>query len=380
MSNPLVELQRCGQSVWFDTISRRLITSGGLQRLIEEDGLRGMTSNPAIFEKAISGSSDYAGALRAHSAAGRSAQEIYEAIAIEDIQWAADLLWPVYRETAGRDGFISLEVSPHLAGDTEGTIAEALRLAAAVGRRNLMIKVPGTEAGIPAVEHLIGEGLNINITLLFARENYLQVAEAYLNGLEKLAAKGGRVSEAASVASFFVSRIDTMVDELIDSRLRETEKASERLALEALRGRVAVSNAKLTYASYKEICAGERWQRLAQQGARTQRLLWASTSVKNPSYRDVLYVEELIGADTVNTMPEVTLDAFRDHGEVRPTLEEDLDNARDAMAGLEELGISMRQVTDQLQVDAVDLFVKPFDQLLGAIEAQCEASPRRAYA
>ncbi len=380
MSNPLVELQRCGQSVWFDTISRRLITSGGLQRLIEEDGLRGMTSNPAIFEKAISGSSDYAGALRAHSAAGRSAQEIYEAIAIEDIQWAADLLWPVYRETAGRDGFISLEVSPHLAGDTEGTIAEALRLAAAVGRRNLMIKVPGTEAGIPAVEHLIGEGLNINITLLFARENYLQVAEAYLNGLEKLAAKGGRVSDAASVASFFVSRIDTMVDELIDSRLRETEKASERLALEALRGRVAVSNAKLTYASYKEICAGERWQRLAQQGARTQRLLWASTSVKNPSYRDVLYVEELIGADTVNTMPEVTLDAFRDHGEVRPTLEEDLDNARDAMAGLEELGISMRQVTDQLQVDAVDLFVKPFDQLLGAIEAQCEATPRRAYA
>ena len=380
MSNPLVELQQCGQSVWFDTISRRLITSGGLQRLIEEDGLRGMTSNPAIFEKAISGSSDYAGALRAHSAAGRSAQEIYEAIAIEDIQWAADLLWPVYQETAGRDGFISLEVSPHLAGDTEGTIAEALRLAADVGRRNLMVKVPGTEAGIPAVEHLIGEGLNINITLLFARENYLQVAEAYLNGLEKLAAKGGRVSEVASVASFFVSRIDTMVDELIDSRLRETEKASERLALESLRGRVAVSNARLTYASYKEICAGERWQRLAQQGARTQRLLWASTSVKNPSYRDVLYVEELIGADTVNTMPEVTLDAFRDHGEVRPTLEEDLDNARDAMEGLEELGISMRQVTDQLQVDAVDLFVKPFDQLLGAIEAQCEVSPRRAYA
>ena len=380
MSNTLIELQQCGQSVWFDTISRRLITSGGLQRLIEEDGLRGMTSNPAIFEKAISGSADYAGALRALSAAGRNAREIYEAIAIEDIQWGADLLWPVYRESAGRDGFISLEVSPHLAHDTRGTIDEALRLAADVGRKNLMVKVPGTAAGIPAVEHLIGEGLNINITLLFARENYLQVADAYMTGLEKLAAKGGRVSEVASVASFFVSRIDTMVDALIDVRLRDVERASERLALRALTGRVAVANAKLTYASYKEICAGDRWQRLAQQGARTQRLLWASTSVKNPAYRDVLYVEELIGADTVNTMPEVTLNAFRDHGAARPTLEEDLDNARDVMEGLEELGISMKRVTDQLQVDAVDLFVKPFDQLLGAIEAQCEAAPRRAYA
>ncbi len=379
MSNALTELRQCGQSVWFDSISRLLITSGALQRLIEEDGLRGMTSNPAIFEKAISGSAKYAGALRALSAAGRNAQEIYEAIAIEDIQWAADLLWPVYQESAGRDGFISLEVSPHLANDTQDTIDEALRLAADVGRKNLMIKVPGTAAGVPAVEHLIAEGLNINITLLFARENYLQVADAYLNGLEKLAANGGRVSEVASVASFFVSRIDAMVDALIEDRLRQVGRASARLALRALTGQVAVANAKLAYASYREICAGERWQKLAARGARTQRLLWASTSVKNPTYRDVLYVEELIGADTVNTMPEVTLNAFRDHGVVRPTLEEGLEQARDVLEGLEELGISMRQVTDQLQVDAVDLFVKPFDQLLGAIEAQREAGPRRAY-
>ena len=379
MSNALAELRQCGQSVWFDTISRRLITSGALQRLIEEDGLRGMTSNPAIFEKAISGSADYSGPLRALSAAGRSAQEIYEAIAVEDIQWAADLLWPVYQESAGRDGFISLEVSPHLANDTQGTIDEALRLAADVNRENLMIKVPGTAAGVPAVEHLIGEGLNINITLLFARENYLQVADAYLNGLEKLDAGGGSLSEVASVASFFVSRIDTMVDALIEDRLRQVGRASERLALRALTGQAAVANAKLAYASYGEICASERWQKLAARGARTQRLLWASTSVKNPTYRDVLYVEELIGADTVNTMPEVTLDAFRDHGVVRPTLEEGLERARDVLEGLEELGISMRQVTDQLQVDAVDLFVKPFDQLLGAIEAQREAGPRRAY-
>ena len=370
MSNSLVDLRQYGQSVWYDNMRRGLIMSGELQTMIDNDGLCGMTSNPAIFEKAISGSADYTGALRALAHSGKTASEIYEVIAVEDIQWAADLLLPVYEQTKGRDGFISLEVSPHLAHDTAGTIEEALRLAGKVGRKNLMIKVPGTAAGIPAVEHLIGEGLNINITLLFAQKNYEQVAEAYMAGLEKLAAKNGHVAEVASVASFFVSRIDTLADELIQERLQDAERASERLALRGLMGKIAIANAKLTYARYREICAGERWQQLAAQGARSQRLLWASTSTKNPEYRDVIYVEELIGADTVNTMPEVTVNAFRDHGVAQSTLEAGLEEARDIMAALEELGISMEEMTSKLQEDAVRLFVEPFDKLLGAIESQ----------
>jgi len=378
MANPLLELQEHGQSVWYDNIQRGLIMSGALQRMIAEDGVSGMTSNPAIFEKAISGSEDYAGALLALARAGRSAQEIYEAIAVEDIQWAADLLLPVHERTKGRDGFISLEVSPHLAHDTQGTIEEALRLAGEVGRPNLMIKVPGTAAGIPAIEHLIGEGLNINVTLLFARENYLQAAQAYMAGLEQLAASGGDVTRVASVASFFVSRIDALVDALIDARLQEVERASEGLALRGLKGRIAVANAKLAYARYQDLCAGERWQQLVARGARPQRLLWASTSTKNPEYRDVLYVEELIGTDTVNTMPAATLDAFRDHGVVRPTLAADLDAARQSIEALEELGISMQEATDKLQEDGVRLFVEPFDKLLDAIEGQREAAPKCA--
>lgn len=378
MSNPLVELQREGQSVWYDNIQRGLLISGELQDMIAADGVRGLTSNPAIFEKAISGSDEYAGALEGLAGSGKSAQEIYEAIAIEDIQWAADLLRPVYEESEGRDGFVSFEVSPHLAHDTQATIDEALRLAGEVGRKNLMIKVPGTPEGIPAVEHLIGEGLNINITLLFARDNYKEVAQAYVAGLEKLAARGGEVGQVASVASFFISRIDALVDKKIEACLGEVETASERLALRSLQGKVAVANAKLAYASYSELCASERWRALAAKGARTQRLLWASTSTKNPAYRDVLYVEDLIGTDTVNTMPQATLEAFRDHGVVAPTLEAGLEEARDVMAGLEELGLSMKEITDQLQDDAVRLFVEPFDQLLGAIEAQREAVPKRA--
>ncbi len=378
MANPLINLQQHGQSVWYDNMRRGLIMSGELQALIENDGLRGMTSNPAIFEKAISGSADYTGALRALAHSGKTALEIYEVIAVEDIQWAADLLLPVYEETGGRDGFISLEVSPHLAHDTEGTVKEALHLAGQVGRKNLMIKVPGTPAGVPAVERLSGEGLNINITLLFAQKNYEQVAEAYIAGLEMLAGRGGNVAEVASVASFFISRIDTLADERIQARLQEVERPSERLALRQLLGQIAIANARLTYARYKEICKSERWQKLAAQGARTQRLLWASTSTKNPVYRDVIYVEELIGPDTVNTMPEATLNAFRDHGVVKPTLEEGLKEARDTMAGLEELGISMDALTAKLQEDAVRLFVEPFDKLLGAIEAQRQVVPKRA--
>ncbi|HIM55870.1 MAG TPA: transaldolase [Candidatus Latescibacteria bacterium] len=375
MSNPLLELRQQGQSVWYDNIGRGMIMSGEMQRLISEDGVRGMTSNPAIFEKAISGSSEYTGTLRQLVASGRTSLQIYEAIAIQDIQWAADVLLPVYEESEGRDGFISLEVSPRLADDTAATVEEALRLAGEVGRRNLMIKVPGTTAGVPAVEQLIAEGLNINITLLFSRKNYVEVAAAYVAGLETLAARGGQLSSVASVASFFVSRIDAMVEDRIQTRLAEGGTARDRVALRSLLGKVAIANAKLAYAHYREFTSEDRWQRLAARGARPQRLLWASTSTKNPAYRDVLYVEELIGPDTVNTLPQATLESFRDHGLVRPSLLEGVDECRDVMDGLEELGISMEEVTDQLQKDAVRLFVEPFDSLLQAIEDQCEARP-----
>lgn len=374
MSNPLVEIQQHGQSIWYDNISRGLLTSGALTRLIDADGVCGMTSNPAIFEKAITGSQDYAGALHALARSGRTAQEIYEAIAIEDIQWVADLLLPIYDRSAGGDGYISLEVSPHLAHDTVGTVAEAQRLAATVGRPNLMIKVPGTPAGIPAVEQLIGEGINVNVTLLFAQDNYVQVADAYVAGLEKRAAAGGDISRVASVASFFISRIDALVDNLIDARLQEETGAIRRLALRNLKGKAAVANARQAYARYRELIAGDSWRQLAARGAMPQRLLWASTSTKNPAYRDVLYIEELIGPDTVNTVPQATLDAFRDHGQVRSALGENLDQAGEIMAGLEELGISMDEVTDRLQEEAVRLFVEPFDKLLALIEQQVAAA------
>ena len=377
MGNPLVELHQYGQSVWYDNMSRGLIMSGRLQQMINSDGLRGMTSNPAIFEKAISGSSEYNGALQALADIG-DPLKIYEAIAVEDIQWAADLLLPVYQQSGGDDGYISLEVSPHLADDTEATVEEGLRLAEEVGRANLMIKVPGTPAGVPAIERLIGEGINVNVTLLFSLENYVEVAQSYMAGLESWIAKGGDSAKIASVASFFISRIDALVDSRLQEQIGRAERASDRLALDALQGKVAIANAKLTYDRYKELYAGERWGKLAAAGARPQRLLWASTSTKNPAYRDVLYIEELIGPDTVNTMPEATLAAFRDHGQLRQSLEEDIDGARDVMAALEEQGVSMKEATDKLQEDAVRLFVEPFDKLLGAIQDQCDAVRKRA--
>ena len=377
MPNPLVELHSLGQSVWFDSISRRLIVSGELLSLIENDGLRGLTSNPAIFEKAISGSSDYTQPLRALARTGKDAKEIYEAIAIEDIQWVADLLKPVYDSSAGRDGYVSLEVSPHLAFDTSGTIREATRLAAQVDRENLMIKVPGTAAGIPAIEQLIGDGINVNVTVLFAVDNYLQAAEAYLGGLEALAAKGGPLDSVSSVASFFISRIDSMVDDILERKASESEAEGAESA-RMLMGKVAIANAKLAYQAYSELCQSERWEKLAGKGARTQRLLWGSTSTKNPKYRDVMYVEELIGPDTVNTMPEATVKAFRDHGVPKSTIQDDVEGARAAIAKLDELGISIAEVTDKLQVDAVRLFEEPFNKLLGEIESQREATPKRA--
>ncbi len=372
MSNPLTELNGLGQSVWFDSISRRLIVSGELCSLIENDDVRGLTSNPAIFEKAISGSSAYTPALRAMARTGKDAKEIYEAIAIEDIQWVADLLKPVYDATCGRDGYVSLEVSPHLAFDTSGTVREARRLANQVDRANLMIKVPGTAAGVPAIEQLIGQGINVNVTLLFAVDNYIQAAEAYFRGLEALAAKGLDLDSVSSVASFFISRIDSMVDDMLEEKASAGESSARDLM-----GKVAVANAKVAYVAYKELCQSDRWLKLAQRGGRTQRLLWGSTSTKNSDYSDVLYVEQLIGPDTVNTMPEATLKAFRDHGVAKSTIETDPEDAKSTMAQLDDIGISIAEVTDKLQLDGLKLFEEPFNRLLGEIQSQREATPKR---
>ncbi len=366
--NPLLELQKYGQSVWLDYIRRYLITSGDLQGLIDHDGLRGITSNPSIFEKAIAGSTDYAGFLEQLHAQGLSTEDIYERIAIRDIQDAADILLPVYKSTNRRDGYVSLEVSPTLARDTQGTIEEARRLWKAVGRPNIMIKVPGTLEGAPAVRQLTSESININITLLFAQEAYIRVADAYIDGLEAALKAGKDISGISSVASFFVSRIDTLVDSMIDPRLKNPASTEEESFLRGLQGNVAIANAKQAYRSYQAMIAGERWKTLAARGAQVQRLLWASTSTKNPKYRDVLYIEELIGPDTVNTIPPATMDAFREHGIVRRTLDADLATADKTMKDLERAGISMQKVTDQLLDDAIKLFADAFQKLLAAVE------------
>ena len=366
--NPLKELLNYGQSMWLDYIRRDLFTTGKLQQLITEDGLRGMTSNPAIFEKAIADSSLYDDFLK--SLASRSDLDTtarYEQIAIRDIQDAADALRPVYDESKFRDGYVSLEVSPYLARKTKETIDEARRLWKAVQRENVMIKVPGTAEGLPAIRQLIGEGININITLLFAQEVYEKVAEAYIAGLEDLAAHGGNLKKMASVASFFISRIDTLIDSLLNDRLKATTDASQQALLKSLLGKVAIANGKLTYQRYQKIFSGARWQALAAKGAQTQRVLWASTSTKNPNYRDVIYVEELIGPDTVNTMPPATIDAFRDHGLLRNALTEDVAGAQKVMDDLVRAEISIKQVTDKLTDDGVKLFADAFDKLLAAV-------------
>src|SRR5271170_1490977 len=368
-ANPLTQLQAFGQSIWLDYIRRDLLKGGELQRLITEDGLRGMTSNPAIFEKAIAGSTQYQDFL--DSLAGRTdldAKGRYELLAIRDIQDAADLLAPVYRSTKKRDGYVSLEVSPYLAHDTKGTIDEARRLWKTVTRDNVMIKVPGTSEGIPAIRQLLSEGININVTLLFAQPVYEEVAAAFIDGVEKFAGTGGDVSKIASVASFFISRIDSLVDSLVGDKLKNEIDPARKAKLQSLLGKVAIANGKLTYEAYQRIFSSPRWKALAAKGAQTQRVLWASTSTKNPNYRDVLYIEELIGPDTVNTVPPATLDAFRDHGKPRQSLTEDVDGARKTMSDLAAAGISMKEVTDKLTADGVKLFADAFDKLLEAVE------------
>jgi transaldolase/glucose-6-phosphate isomerase len=367
--NRLKALLEFGQSVWIDYLRRDFLAGGGLKRLIEEDGLRGMTSNPSIFEKAIAESTEYDAALRDFEAQHDSDPlTLFEHLAIADIRQAADILRPVYQATRGRDGYVSLEVTPYLAMKTAETIADARRLWRAVDRPNLMIKVPGTEAGVPAIRQLISEGININVTLLFARSAYMAVANAFIEGLEAYAAAGGKVAGVASVASFFVSRIDTAMDAAIEERLKRAPPAEDRQALEGLLGKVAIANAKLAYQDYKALFGAARWQDFARKtGAQTQRLLWASTGTKNPKYRDVLYVEELIGPDTVNTMPPATMDAFRDHGEPRASLEEHVDGARRIIETVARLGLPLAAITDKLVTDGVVLFADATDKLLGAV-------------
>lgn len=365
--NPLKALGDHGQTVWLDYIARGFIADGHLKKLVDEDGLRGITSNPAIFEKAIAHSDEYDSTLRrAESETDLSVNTLFEQLAIEDIRNAADLLRPVYERTGGADGFVSLEVSPHLALETQATIAEAKRLWREVCRDNLMIKVPATPAGLPAIRELIGEGINVNVTLLFAQHVYESVANAYIEGLERLALTAD-VSRVASVASFFVSRIDGAVDPQLDQRIREANDPDEKAALEWLKGKVAIANAKLAYQRCKRLFATPHWNGLAARGARPQRLLWASTGTKNKAYRDVLYVEELIGADTVNTMPPATMDAFRDHGQVRPTLEQGVEEARQVLTALDRAGISLDAITNRLVNEGVELFVEAADKLLGAV-------------
>jgi transaldolase/glucose-6-phosphate isomerase len=365
--NPLRQLKQAGQSVWFDYIRRWEMVSGHLKHLIDEDGLSGVTSNPSIFEKAIVGSKDYDEAIQKLAYERREAAQIFETLAVEDIQMAADLFLPTYQATDARDGYVSIEVSPTLAHDTTKTIQEARRLYRAVNRPNLLVKVPGTLEGLPAIQQLLGEGININITLLFAIKRYEQVANAYIAALEKLAGEGKPLKRVASVASFFVSRIDTLVDQQLDARLRDAKTDAERERISALFGKAAIANAKLAYQRFKGIFADSRFQMLAQKGARVQRMLWASTSTKNPKYSDILYAEELIGPDTVDTMPASTLDAFRDHGKVRVTIEEGLAESRQVMAQLAEVGIDMAAVTRQLEEQGVEAFAKDYQKLLNSI-------------
>lgn len=369
--NPLLQLITYGQSYWLDNLTRGMLTSGALQQRVTEQGLRGVTSNPAIFHKAIAGSRDYDAQMRQLVTNGCDLSDIYEQLVVTDVQHACDILRPVYETSAGVDGFVSLEVSPHLAHDTAGTIAEAQHLFHAVDRPNVLIKIPGTAAGVPAIEAMLSEGVNINITLLFAIEDYEAVAQAYLSALERRVAEGKPVHTIASVASFFLSRIDVLVDQLLTQRAQSGTASTDAPHPEQLLGKVAVANAKLAYQSFKRLFSGARWQALERQGARVQRPLWASTSTKNPHYSDVCYIEPLIGPDTVTTMPDETIEAFADHGViVANAIEADGEGARQVLRDLERLGIDLDAVTQQLQREGVQKFIEPFDQLLQALEAR----------
>lgn len=373
MTNPLLQLMQYGQSYWLDDLTRGMITSGALQQRVTEQGLRGITSNPSTFHKAISDSQDYDTQIERLVHDGDEAAQIYEHLAVTDIQEACDILQPVYTDSDGTDGFVSLEVSPHLAHDAEATMHEVRRLSKAVDRPNVLIKIPGTPAGIPAIEEMLYEGINVNITLLFAIKDYEAVAQAYIRALERRMAEHLPLRNVASVASFFLSRIDVLVDELLGHRLPAAGSKSDGPRADQLMGQTAVANAKLAYQSFKRIFAGDRWQALTAEGARVQRPLWASTSTKNPAYRDVCYIEPLIGPHTVTTMPADTIAAFADHGVVEPTVEANLDQAHQILRDLEGVGINLDYVTQRLQDEGVQKFIDPYDALMDALSTKYSA-------
>jgi len=373
MSNPLVEIMKLGQSIWYDNIRRAMLVSGDLAKKIEEDDLRGVTSNPTIFEKAITGSNDYDEQMRTLVQAGKGVSEIYEDLVVDDIASAADILKPVYDKTDSLDGYISLEVNPGLAYKTQETIDEADRLFKRLGRKNVMIKIPAAQEGLPAIEECIYRGINVNVTMIFSVENYVQVAEAFIRGLERRAAEGKNVDHIASVASFFVSRVDSAIDTDLEYKARHASSPEEKARLEGLMGRAAVANAKIAYAKYKEIFHGERFAALKAQGAQVQRQLWASTGTKNPKYSDVLYVDNLIGPETVNTVPPATYTAIRDHGTPRLTLEEGLEECHTLVRELGDIGIDLKAVTEKLQKDGLSSFVTSFDTLAQSIESKRDA-------
>lgn len=369
-TNPLKEIGAFGQSIWLDYIRRDLIVTGELHHLIEEDGLSGMTSNPSIFEKAIVDGNNYDADIRSMSLEGKDVKAIYEALTQHDVRMAADEFMPVYKKTDGEDGYVSLEVNPHLAHDTKGTIDEARRLWSAMDRPNVLIKVPATAAGLPAIQQLLSEGINVNVTLLFGLSRYRQVAEAYMAGIEARAAQGKPVRHLASVASFFLSRIDSLVDSLLEKHIAQGGKEAD--LAKKVRGQAAIASAKIAYQIYREMFDSDRFKALAAQGALVQRLLWASTGTKNPDDNDVKYVEALIGPDTVNTLPLKTFDAYRSHGEPKPRLEQDINEAHWVLERLPELGISIDTITQQLEDEGVEKFNKPFDKLM---EALAQRSP-----
>ncbi len=373
-TNPLIELQQVGQSPWVDSFKRGWLTSGELQRMIREDGARGVTVNPTIFEKAISGSTDYDDAIRELVAQGKDSQQVYEALMVQDIGMAADLFREVYDSADRSDGFVSIELPPSLSYDTAGTIKEAHRFRSMIDRENIMVKVPGTAEGVPAVEELTYDGINVNITLLFSIEDYENVAYAYIRGLERRLRDGKPLNSLASVASFFVSRIDSAVDQQLEKMISTETDPDRRSELDSLTGKSAIANAKIAYQRFKAIFSEQRFKDLEQKGARVQKVLWASTSTKSPKYPDLYYVENLIGPQTVDTMPPDTIAAFKDHGRVRLTIEENLDEANSVLRRLGDVGIDFADVTHKLQVEGVDKFQASVDQMMAVLAAKRDAS------
>src|SRR6266702_2599234 len=370
MTNPLLQLKALGQSVWYDNIDRAQLISGLFKRLMDEDGIVGVTANPTIFQKSISHGNAYDEQMYQLIREGKSTNEIYEALIITDIQTVADILRPIYEQTNGHDGYVSLEVSPDLAHDTEGTLSEVRRFWKMVNRPNLMIKIPGTPEGLPAILQSLTEGINVNITLIFSVDTYRKVADAYISALEKRNAEGKDISRIASVASFFVSRVDTLVDKMLEDKIKATSDSAEQQKLKSLEGKAAIANARIVYQEFKRIFNSPRFEKLKQNGAHVQRPLWASTSTKNPAYRDVLYAEELIGPDTVDTMPLETIEHFREHGRVRLSVEDNIQEAQAELAALEDVGIHYDQVTRQLQEEGVQRFADSFHQLFAGIESK----------